>query len=128
MAEQRCPCGAGLPLAECCGPLHDGTRVASTAEQLMRARFAAFAVGNPGYLLATWHVTTRPADLHLDNDLRWTALDVVATTGGMLLSAEGTVELRAHYRRNGTAGVQHERSRFLREHGRWWYLDGVSLS
>jgi SEC-C motif-containing protein len=128
MAERRCPCGTGLPLAECCGPLHAGTRVAATAEQLMRSRFAAFAVGDSAYLLATWHATTRPPELQLADDVHWTRLELAETTGGGLLSAEGTVEFRAHYRRDRSAGVQHERSRFLRQDGRWWYLDGVSLS
>lgn len=44
-----CPCGAGLPLAECCGRLHarfaaDGALTAPTAEALMRSRYAAFAL------------------------------------------------------------------------------------
>jgi SEC-C motif domain protein len=125
---RRCPCGTGLPLTECCGRLHDGTAVAATAEQLMRSRYSAFVLGNPGYLLATWHPRTRLATLDLDGDVRWTGLDVLATTGGSPLEAEGTVEFRAHYVVAGRDGAQHERSRFLREQGRWRYLDGVSLS
>jgi SEC-C motif-containing protein len=120
---RRCPCGTGLPYAECCGPLHDGTTTAATAEQLMRSRYSAFAVGDPAYLLATWHPSTRPRTLTLDDDVRWTGLDVLATTGGSMLATEGTVEFRAHHR----AGGQHERSRFVREGGRWFYVDGVSL-
>jgi SEC-C motif-containing protein len=125
--SRRCPCGTGLPLAECCGRLHDGTATAGTAEQLMRSRYSAFVVGDADYLLATWHPTTRPRALDLDPDVRWTGLDVLATTGGALLGAEGTVEFRAHYVRDGAAGSQHENSRFVREGGLWRYLDGVSL-
>src|SRR3712207_8451687 len=66
MAPRRCPCGTGLPYAECCGRLHDGTATAGTAEQLMRSRDSAFAVGDPAYLLATWHPSTRPPSLDLD--------------------------------------------------------------
>jgi SEC-C motif-containing protein len=120
---RRCPCGTGLPYAECCGPLHDGTTTAATAEQLMRSRYSAFAVGDPAYLLATWHPTTRPRQLTLDDDVRWTGLDVVATAGGSMFESEGTVEFRASHR----GGDQHERSRFVREGGRWFYVDGVSL-
>ena len=127
MTLRRCPCGTGLPLAECCGPLHDGTAAAGTAEQLMRSRYSAFVVGDAGYLLATWHPATRPAALDLDADVRWTGLDVLTTTGGSLLAAEGTVEFRASYVRDGRAGAQHENSRFLREGGRWRYLDGVTF-
>ena len=127
MTPRRCPCGTGLSYAECCGRLHDGTATAATAEQLMRSRYSAFAVGDAGYLLATWHPATRPGRLDLDDDVRWTGLDVLATAAGSLLAAEGTVEFRAHYVRDGRAGAQHENSRFVREDGAWRYLDGVSL-
>ena len=127
VAPRRCPCGTGLSYAECCGRFHDGTAHAATAEQLMRSRYSAFAVGDAGYLLATWHPSTRPRGLELDPHTRWTGLDVLGTTGGTLLAAEGTVEFRAHHVVDREAGAQHENSRFRREGGRWYYLDGVSL-
>ena len=40
---EPCPCGSGLAYGECCGPIHDGTVKAKTAEALMRARYAAYA-------------------------------------------------------------------------------------
>ena len=123
----RCPCGSGLPVAECCGPLLDGSRTAATAEQLMRSRYTAFALGDVAHLRATWHPRTRPTRLDLDPDVRWTGLDVLTAIGGSPLESEGTVEFRAHHVVDGRAGAQHERSRFLREQGRWLYLDGVSL-
>jgi SEC-C motif-containing protein len=89
----------------------------------MRSRYTAFVVGDAAYLLTTWHSATRPRTLDLDPHVRWTGLDVLGTTGGSLLEAEGTVEFRAHHR----AGAQHENSRFAREGGQWRYLDGVSL-
>ena len=127
VAPRRCPCGSALPYADCCGRLHDGRGTAATAEQLMRSRYSAFAVGDAAYLLATWHRSTRPRGLELDPEVRWTGLEVLATTGGTLFEAEGTVEFRAAHIRGGRAGAQHERSRFVRDGGRWVYLDGVSL-
>ncbi|MFD2091027.1 YchJ family protein [Blastococcus deserti] len=127
MPLRRCPCGTGLPLDECCGRLHEGTLAAATAEQLMRSRYSAFALGHIAYLLETWHPDTRPRALDLDPAVRWTGLEVLATTGGGLLGAEGTVQFRAHYVTGGRTGVQQETSRFVREGGRWRYLDGVSL-
>jgi SEC-C motif domain protein len=93
----------------------------------MRSRYSAFVVGDAGYLLDTWHPSTRPRVLDLDDDVRWTGLEVLTTTGGSLLAAEGTVEFRASYVRAGRSGAQHENSRFVREDGAWRYLDGVSL-
>jgi SEC-C motif-containing protein len=90
----------------------------------MRSRYSAFAVGDPGYLLATWHSTTRPRSLDLDPAMRWTGLDVLGTSHGGLLAAEGTVEFRASFVHDGGAGSQHEISRFVREDGAWRYVDG----
>jgi SEC-C motif-containing protein len=122
VSPKRCPCGTGLPYAECCGRLHDGTASAATAEQLMRSRYSAFVVGDPAYLLDTWHPRTRPRSLELDPDVRWTGLEIVATSGGSMLDTEGTVAFRA----SRVGGVQAERSRFVREAGTWFYLDGVA--
>lgn len=121
----RCPCLSGLPYAECCGPLHRGERAAPTAEALMRSRYSAFAVGDADYLRATWHPSTRPADLELDPATRWVRLDVLATSAGGPFDTAGTVEFRATYRDPGEApGSLHEVSRFVREDGRWSYVDG----
>jgi SEC-C motif domain protein len=128
VAPRRCPSGSGLPLGECCGRLHDGTATAATAEQLMRSRYSAFVLGDAAYLLATWHPSTRPRSLELDDAVRWTGLDVLGTTGGSLLAAEGTVEFRASYVIGHRPGAQHENSRFVRDGGQWRYLDGLSLS
>ena len=69
-ALARCPCLSGLQYGECCGPFHSGDAFAPTAERLMRSRYSAFAVGDADYLLATWHPTTRPAELALDPEQR----------------------------------------------------------
>jgi SEC-C motif-containing protein len=124
MTTRRCPCGLGLPYGECCGPLHAGASRATTAEQLMRSRFSAFAVGDTAYLLATWDPRTRPAALDLDPGQRWTSLEIVDRADGSPFHTTGTVEFRAHYRHDGARGALHERSRFRREDGAWLYVDG----
>ncbi|WP_433384475.1 YchJ family protein [Micromonospora sp. KLBMP9576] len=123
-AERPCPCGAERPYAACCGRLHRGDADAATAEALMRSRYAAFVVGDTGYLLRSWHSSTRPRRLDLDAGLRWTGLEIVDTERGGLFDAAGAVEFRAHHRAGGRPGTQSERSRFVREDGRWVYLDG----
>lgn len=102
----------------------DAHHIHATAEDLMRSRFAAFRDGDAAWLLASWHPSTRPANLELDEDVRWRGLQIVDTVAGTAADATGIVEFRATYIADGAHGVLHERSRFVREDGRWFYVDG----
>ncbi|MFT4135004.1 YchJ family protein [Microbacterium sp.] len=96
-----------------------------TAEELMRSRFEAFRRADAAWLLRTWHPSTRPADLDLTDNPRWRGLQIVATERGGVADASGVVEFRATFLADGGGvGILHERSRFVREDGRWFYLDG----
>lgn len=119
-AGDPCPCGSGEAYGACCGPVLAG-EPAPTPERLMRSRYTAFAVGDVGHLMASWHSSTRPPRLTLDPGLRWTGLSVLATSGGFG-GSEGVVEFEARYVEDGRPGALHERSRFVREDGRWSYL------
>jgi SEC-C motif-containing protein len=88
----------------------------------MRSRFSAFAVGDRTYLLATWHPSTRPASLTLDEDRRWQRLEILDVVAGGPFDQSGVVEFDAHYRATHGPGRQHERSSFLRADGRWYYV------
>ncbi|OFB38139.1 hypothetical protein BA059_15035 [Mycolicibacterium sp. (ex Dasyatis americana)] len=124
MTDRDCPCGTGRAYGQCCGPLHSGARRAPTAVALMRSRFSAFAVGDPGYLLTSWHPDTRPAELTLDETIAWRRLQIVDTESGGEEDAEGVVEFRAQYVHHGSRHILYERSRFERVNGQWLYLDG----
>ena len=126
--ERLCPCGRGEPYGDCCGPFHAGTASAPTAERLMRSRYSAFVVGDVPYLLATWHPSTRPTVLELDAGRRWLGLDIVAVERGGLLDSSGVVEFAAHSVEGGRRQTQSERSRFVREGGRWSYVDAILRS
>jgi SEC-C motif domain protein len=108
-----CPCGSAS-YDECCGPLHRGEKQADTAEELMRSRYSAYAVGETDYVWRTWHPRTRPERVHPDPAVRWTGLEIID-------AGEDTVEFRAHH----SAGTLRERSRFERRAGRWFYVDGI---
>lgn len=117
-----CPCGSGRDYAVCCGPCHSGTGPAPTPEALMRSRYSAFALGDADYLLRSWHASTRPASLDLrDDPTRWLGLKILAHSGN---DREGRVEFVARYKNGGKGGRLHEVSRFIREDGLWYYLDG----
>ena len=129
-----CPCGRktvkGQPLAfdDCCGPYHAG-QAAPDAERLMRSRYSAFVRGDVAYLLATWHASQRPATLALETAAQWLGLEIKQHRVTGTDSAEETSEVVfvARFRIAGKAVRQHERSRFVREEGRWYYVDGDAL-
>lgn len=91
----------------------------------MRSRFTAFATGSVPYLLATWHTTTRPPALDLDASRRWYRLDILSTARGGPFDTQGTVLFEAFFRDGSANGSQLEKSSFVRESGRWFYVDGV---
>ncbi|MDQ0645607.1 SEC-C motif-containing protein [Microbacterium murale] len=91
----------------------------------MRSRFTAFAVGDAAYLLRSWHPSTRPNDVDLDPDVRWTRLDILGTEAGGPFDTTGFVTFEAFYRENRVQTSLKERSRFVREDKVWTYLDGV---
>ena len=123
---EGCPCGGGRPYAACCGPLHDGAPAAD-AEALMRSRYCAYVRADADYLLGSWHPSTRPAALDLGGDggrPTWLGLKVLGHRATGADSAE--VEFVARYRIGGGSAVRmREHSRFVREDGRWFYLDAV---
>jgi SEC-C motif-containing protein len=119
-----CPCGSGRAFGACCGPALAGARPAPTAEALMRSRYTAFTLRDIAYLLASWHPSTRPEKLALDEQPppKWIGLDVRAHRP--LAEDRAEVEFLARYRVGGRAQRLHETSRFVCEGGCWYYVDG----
>lgn len=90
----------------------------------MRSRYSAYVLGLEPYLLSTWHPKTRPASLDLasDGSVRWLGLEVRQHRPDG--PEQAIVEFVARYRAGGRGYRLHETSRFLREGGIWYYLDG----
>lgn len=128
-----CPCGRTdgrgrvLAFAACCGPwLADfERRPAPDAQALMRSRYSAFVLQDAPYLLATWHPDHCPAEVAFEPGLKWLGLEVRAHR--QIDADHAEVEFVARSRLAGKAHRLHERSRFVREGGRWYYLDGDML-
>jgi SEC-C motif-containing protein len=121
-----CPCGSGEAYAVCCQVWHaglDSGAHAPTPEALMRSRYSAYAVGLPDYLLSTWHASSAPGDLEL-GPVKWMGLEVLRAEQG---GDAGIVEFVAHCKVNGRAQRMHEVSRFVRQDGRWYYIDGTAM-
>jgi SEC-C motif-containing protein len=113
-----------MAYADCCGRFvdHFNAVAALDAEHLMRSRYSAFVLARADYLLATWHSSTRPASLDFDAGAKWLGLEVREHKTTRADAAE--VEFVARYRVAGAAVRLHERSRFVCEDGRWFYVDG----
>ena len=137
-ALPACPCGRtdsrrrALPYAQCCGRYidHFAQCPAPDAESLMRSRYTAFVREDAAYLLATWHPSTRPAQLALEPGTHWLGLAVRAHR--LLDDSRAEVEFVARSRAGGGPATRlHERSRFVRENTqgawRWFYVDGDFL-
>ncbi|MCX7157050.1 MAG: YchJ family metal-binding protein [Rhodocyclales bacterium] len=120
---EPCPCGRPLAYTACCGRYHAGSP-APDAESLMRSRYSAYVRGLEDYLLATWHASTRPAalDLAAGPPAKWLGLEVKTRSEK---GDAAKVEFVARCRIGGRALRLHEVSRFVREDGRWYYVDGV---
>lgn len=90
----------------------------------MRSRYSAFVLSNEAYVLATWHPRTRPASISFDSKQKWLGLKIVSARVTGADTAE--VEFIARYRvGGGSAARHHERSNFVREGDRWFYVDGA---
>ncbi|WP_437610607.1 YchJ family protein [Erwinia sp. V71] len=127
--SEKCPCCSGMQYSLCCAPWLDGTAIPPTPEALMRSRYTAYVKQRAGYLVDSWHSSARHPQLHsvLEESFRdteWLSLNVIAHEAGSH-DNEGFVTFFARFRENQRIAAIHERSRFLREDQRWYYIDGT---
>jgi len=116
-----------LAYAACCGRYldHFDSVPAPDAESLMRSRYSAFVRERADYLLATWHASRRPATLDFEPGVRWLGLELRAHR--QVAADRAEVEFVARLRHaSGRASRLVERSLFVREDGRWSYVEGTT--
>ena len=120
----NCYCGNLLSFENCCQPIIKGIKKATSAEELMRSRYSAYCTQAADYLISTTHLSTRK--FHKKSDIlewsksnNWLKLEIIAAN-------ETTVEFKAFYLdENLKAPIHHEKSTFVFEEGRWFYVDGI---
>jgi SEC-C motif domain protein len=140
LIQPLCPCGSTAPYTDCCEPYLNGKAAAPTAEALMRSRYTAYSKGNVDYLIATLHPKSRHKSdrsslLQSVQSTRWVGLTIVTTQQGQVKDKRGVVEFVALYQPAkiqdlqsiGAVNQLHERSRFVKEKGEWFYVDGDIL-
>jgi len=127
--SRPCPCASKLSYERCCEPFLTGREVPETAEKLMRSRFTAYSMARADYLAATTAAVEREK-LDVEELARYcravkcVSLKVLSTQAGGPGDETGEVVFHAKLLINGKRMLHWERSRFVREEGRWAYLDG----
>ncbi|MCU7880737.1 MAG: SEC-C domain-containing protein [Candidatus Thiodiazotropha sp. (ex Lucinoma aequizonata)] len=124
-----CYCGSCVTYENCCEPILDGTTKAMTAEVLMRARYSAFAAHKAEFLHQSLHPDYRhdhdiEATRRWSENAQWMNLQVVELKGGTETDEEGSVEFIATYKEKGVVRPHHEISRFLKQDGDLYFVDG----
>lgn len=131
MTTELCPCGSKKQTKYCCAMYLSGQKKPETAEKLMRSRYTAFYQGNIAYLIATLAPDRRKSDdaQELAKSIKnttWLGLTIINTQKGKKKDATGVVEFEAIYQINEPAQL-HERSRFVKIDGQWFYVSGDLL-
>ncbi len=130
---KNCYCCSGETFENCCRPFIGGTAKPFTAEQLMRSRYSAYVVVNVEYIIKTTHPSVRKTyDLTTISDWAtssiWQKLEIISTAGGSKNDKKGTVEFKAYYLDSDSQpNIHHEHSMFVKELGRWFFMDGKSV-
>lgn len=122
---QACPCDSGKSFNDCCASYINAMQYPVRVEQLMRSRYTAYVLKNEEYLIKSWHESTRPDSLDLQNDTtQWKKLKIIS-------SSEDTVHFVAFFYNSIYADDRvfylSEESEFIKDK-RWFYLKGKELN
>ena len=127
-----CPCGSGTDYSHCCEPVITGTRPAQTAEQLMRARYSAYAGLQMDFVFESTHPEHQAGYDHARTrawaeQSTWQGLEIVGVTKGEPSDTEGEVEFIARYQEKDVNRVHHERGQFKKKDGQWFFTEGIMV-
>ncbi|TNH04162.1 YchJ family protein [Testudinibacter sp. TR-2022] len=125
--DLSCPCQSGQSYQACCQPLHQQKSIAQTAEQLMRSRYAAYALQKIDYLVATTVPAQQP---HLNTaamqqwaqQTQWAGLEIVQYLP-KVGKIHAQVEFKAFYQTTAGRQAHHELSTFVLISQHWYFLD-----
>jgi len=121
-----CPCGSGIKYKKCCQKYHKGALPAN-AERLMRSRYCAYTFGLADYIIKTTHPENSD---YTENTKQWREDILLFCKGTAFLGLEvidftdGRDEAFVTFEASLSSGILKEKSRFLKENGRWFYADG----
>jgi len=128
--ENLCPCGSNKTYNECCEPFISGTSFPPTAEALMRSRYSAYVKQAYDYVYDSYHSNTKQhftldAIEEQSEHIQWLGLKISETSKGKESDQKGIVNFTASYKMDdGQTRYLTERSHFVKDNGRWYYLNG----
>lgn len=125
-----CYCGSENTYVTCCQPFHLNEKKPTTAEQLMRSRYSAYATKNATYIYDTYAKQSQ-VDQSVNgikswaDECKWLKLTVNDHQSNLMdKSHQATVDFSAYYLTGCKYYLLSELSRFVLENGQWKYLDG----
>lgn len=127
---KECPCCSGKDYEACCQPFHKG-ELPSTALELMRSRYAAYALNLPLYIIETTH----PASPEFSEDLsKWkrgissfslnSKFEKLEVIDFQENGPVASVTFIAHLKQKGQDSTFTEKSYFEKIKGKWLYRVG----
>lgn len=127
-----CPCGSELLYEDCCEPVIKGIKEAETAEQLMRARYAAYVKVETDFIFESLHPDKKASHDAAQTKgwaekSNWERLEIINTEKGGKDDESGTVEFIAHYLTKGDRTRHHELASFVKSEGKWFFEDGEGV-
>ena len=127
LSAELCPCQSGESYAHCCAPLHQGAQKAKTAEQLMRSRYAAYALQLVDYIIETTvpsqqSLLDKAALQQWAENTKWVGLEIVSYHP-RVGKTQSAVEFKAIFEVDGEKRVHHEKSLFVHTDGYWFFVD-----
>ncbi len=130
---KQCSCDNSTDYAACCGRFISGNAVAETPEQLMRSRYSAYSMANIDYIVQTMRGTAlqgfdKQHARQWAQAATWQGLQVVHTEMDADKADVGYVEFIAKFQLDGQNQQIHEKSRFKKYDGRWYYVDGKKIN
>jgi SEC-C motif-containing protein len=131
--RELCPCGSQHPFDQCCEPIIQGVQKALSAEQLMRARYTAYAKTEIEFIIKT--LAPKEKGNHDEKGIRkwsekseWLGLEIKDCKNGGESDETGSVEFIAHYRSKGIKRKHHEMAEFKKYNGSWRFETGSPIT
>ena len=134
-ANDNCPCGSLIKYKKCCKPFHENIKTPINALELMKSRYCAYAIEKSEYIILTTHQNNRDFNtdtkvwnndiLDFSRNTKFEKLEILEFIDGQ---NESFVTFKANITQNKQDVSFIEKSRFVKENGKWQYIDGEFIN